>query len=73
MRKNITFSANKDLIEKGRRLAEVRQTTLNNEFELWLESYVRAPEKLTQLAELIKKMDYVSAGNQWNRDELNGR
>lgn len=37
--KNITFSAEEDLIRKARERAAAKQTTLNDEFRKWLENY----------------------------------
>ena len=37
--KNITFSADEHLIEAARRRASSENTTLNEQFRLWLESY----------------------------------
>jgi hypothetical protein len=37
--KNITFSADIDTIAQARGLAQLRGTTLNEEFRLWLQTY----------------------------------
>jgi hypothetical protein len=37
--KNITFSADDSLIAQARGLAQLRGTTLNEEFRLWLQTY----------------------------------
>jgi hypothetical protein len=39
MLKNITFSAEKDLIEKAREKARSEKTTLNVAFRRWLKQY----------------------------------
>ena len=39
--KNITLSAEENLIEAARRRAVSEHTTLNEQFRLWLENYVR--------------------------------
>jgi hypothetical protein len=39
--KNITFSANEALIEAARAQAKAENTTLNEQFRLWLAAYVR--------------------------------
>ena len=39
--KNITLSADANLIEAARRRATEDRTTLNAQFRLWLESYAR--------------------------------
>jgi hypothetical protein len=38
--KNITFSADDDLIAQARGLAQLRGTTLNEEFRIWIASYI---------------------------------
>ncbi|MDD9994991.1 MAG: hypothetical protein OXS35_04480, partial [Dehalococcoidia bacterium] len=38
--KNITLSADGDLMDEARRHASSKNTTLNAEFRLWLEDYV---------------------------------
>ncbi len=73
MLKNITLSAEKDLIEKARRQAEARNTTLNNEFRLWLAQYVEAPRNLDELNELMKGFTYVRAGRKFDREDMNER
>jgi hypothetical protein len=40
--KNITFSADDSLIAQARGLAQLRGTTLNEEFRQWLQSYAAA-------------------------------
>ena len=41
MARNITFSADEALIEAAREAARSENTTLNEQFRLWLESYAR--------------------------------
>lgn len=41
MIKNITFSAEDTLIEEAREVARADNTTLNEQFRLWLEDYAR--------------------------------
>jgi hypothetical protein len=75
--KNITLSADESLIEEARAQARADQTTLNEQFRLWLLSYARQPR--SSAAEgaraLIQGMSqYVSTGGQaFTRDERNER
>jgi hypothetical protein len=58
MLKNITFSAEKALIEKGRAWARAEGTTLNEKFRGWLGDYVREEtRRRTQLARHLKTME----------------
>ena len=41
MTKNITFAADAALIEEAREAARADNTTLNEQFRLWLEQYAR--------------------------------
>ena len=73
MLKNITFSAEENLIRRARELATAKQTTLNDEFRRWLEKYVERPETAEALAELMKHFEYVQPGRSFRRDEMNER
>lgn len=74
LRKNLTLSAPPELIDRARRKAESRKTTLNSEFQIWLAKY---SEEITPSAEeverLLDRMTYFSAGPRPDRDELNSR
>lgn len=70
---NVTFSAEKDLIEQARRLAEAKNTTLNAEFRHWLAQYVEAPQTADELEALMEQLSYARPGNTFNRDEMNDR
>lgn len=73
MLKNITFSAEADLIRKARERAAAKNTTLNEEFRRWLEKYVEHPETAQAFAALMVRFDYVQAGRTFQRDEMNER
>ena len=72
--KNITLSADGNLIEAARRRAVSEQTTLNEQFRLWLKNYVRreqqAAEAMTVMRELQGKL---RVGRKLTRDEMNER
>ncbi len=44
--KNITLSADEDLIEAARQRAAAEHTTLKEQFRLWLENYVRHRQRV---------------------------
>lgn len=73
MLKNITFSANEDLIRKARERAAADKTTLNEAFRLWLEKYAEQVETAQAFVELMDSFGYVQPGRSFSRDEMNER
>jgi sugar/nucleoside kinase (ribokinase family) len=73
MLKNITLSAEEKLIERARKKAESKNTTLNAEFRRWLDQYVDVPQSMEELNEFMKQFDYVKVGRKFTREELNER
>ena len=73
MLKNITFSAEEDLIRRARERAASERTTLNEEFRRWLEKYVERPESAEAFAVLMDQFEYVQPGRSFTREELNER
>ena len=71
--KNITFSAQDDLIRRARERADAEGTTLNEEFRKWLRKYVERPETAEAFDQLMEQFDYVRPGRSFSRDELNER
>ncbi|HHW78886.1 MAG TPA: hypothetical protein GX399_17945 [Xanthomonadaceae bacterium] len=74
MTKNITFSADEALIEEAREVARLNNTTLNEQFRLWLEQYARQ-RRVQQFEALMArtKGQYSSGGRVFTRDERNER
>lgn len=72
--RNITFSAEEEIIEKARHIAESRQRSLNEEFREWLANYVQT-EKSTQLSlrEVIELIPKVTLPKKYTREEMNER
>ena len=54
--KNITLSASEQLIEAARRRALTEHSTLNKQFRLWLEDYVRRPQQASTALETIRAL-----------------
>ena len=73
MLKNITLSAEKALIERARRRAEMRNTTLNSEFRRWLAQYVDIPQTTDDLSDLMARLSYARPEKIFSRDEMNER
>lgn len=74
--KNITFSADEHLIRRARATAQLRHTTLNEEFRAWLEQYAAdgGEELARNFDELMKRLSYVNTGGRkFTRDKMNER
>ena len=73
--KNITMSADENLIEAARTLARAEHTTLNEKFRSWLEAYVRRHERADVAMRLIEELrtEVRTGGRRFTRDELNER
>jgi hypothetical protein len=72
--KNITFSADENLIEQARKVAAEQHTTLNAAFREWLEQFsgrARWLEEYDALMERTRK--YMRVDRKYTRDELNER
>lgn len=73
MLKNITFSADENLIRRARERANADRTTLNEEFRRWLEKYAERPESAEAFVALMGRFAYVAPGRKFQRDEMNER
>jgi hypothetical protein len=70
--KNVTLSADSDLIEKARAVAKAENTTLNAAFREWLASYARK-EAVRAHRALMERLKHIDAGGPYTRDEMNER
>jgi hypothetical protein len=75
MLRNITLSADEQLIARARDKAGAAQTTLNVEFRKWLESYVTAQDDaaVAKFRSVMHQLGGVNAGRSFTRDEMNER
>jgi len=73
MLKNITLSAEEDLIRKARQKAQRERTTLNSTFRRWLRQYVNKSSRKTDFEAFLSSLEYVCPGRRFSRDELNER
>jgi len=73
MRKNITLSAEEELIRKVRDKAKREKTTLNANFRLWLRQYLNRNTKTTDYQVFMDSLEYAKPGRRFSRDELNER
>ncbi len=71
--KNITLSADEDLIAKARERARRERTTLNAEFRRWIEQYARRSALGADYETLMADLRRVRAGRRFSRDEMNER
>jgi len=71
--KNITFSADENLIRKARLKAAKENTTLNQRFREWLERYASPSDIQSEYESILNKLNYTKTGGPFPRDELNER
>lgn len=73
--KNITLSADEELLAAARRRAVSERTTLNEQFRQWLGTYARqerqAEAAMDTIATLRERLD--TKGRRFSRDEMNER
>lgn len=73
MLKNITLSADENLIRKAREKARREKTTLNANFRRWLRQYIGKNTRAYVFNNLMQQLDYANAGKKFTRDQLNER
>ena len=71
--KNITLSADEDLIEQARLVARSQRKTLNTAFREWLVQFTSQAGNVRELDSLMKRLRHVKAGRRFTRDEMNER
>jgi len=71
--KNITFSADEDLISRAREKARSQKTTLNEEFRRWLKQYADRGRISDEIDMVMESMDYAYSGKKFTREDLNER
>jgi hypothetical protein len=72
--KNVTLSADEDLIEKARRRAKSEDTTLNALFRQWLRQYAGNPSITREDVErMVAQASYFRMGRRLTREERNER
>lgn len=75
MLRNITLSADEQLIARAREKAGVAQSTLNAEFRKWLAAYAGAQDDaaVARFRDVMAQLAHVDAGRAFTRDEMNER
>jgi predicted transcriptional regulator len=71
--KNITLSADEDLIERARAIARAQHKTLNAAFREWLAQFTANAGDAQSFDSLMKRMKHIDAGRQFSREEMNER
>jgi hypothetical protein len=71
--KNVTLSADEDLIEQARLVARSQQKTLNAAFREWLVQFTARSGSRREVDALMKRLRHVNAGRHFTRDEMNER
>ncbi len=71
--KNITLSADEQLIEQARLLAKSQHKTLNAMFREWLEQFTGQSGGAQEFDALMKRLKHVQTGRRFSRDEMNER
>lgn len=72
--KNITFSANEDLIEQARITARIQHKTLNVAFREWLVQFTGQSGSAQEYDALMRRLKKrVNSGRKFTRDEMNER
>ncbi len=71
--KNVTLSADEDLIEQARLVARAQHRTLNAAFREWLVQFTAQSGSRQEFDALMKRSRHVKAGRQFTRDEMNER
>ena len=73
MVRNVTLSAEEELIERARLRAAREKTTLNAAFREWLARYAGTETSGQEYRDLMKRLRHVRPGRHFSRDELNER
>ena len=73
--KNITLSADESLIEAARQQARSENTTLNEQFRLWLAEYASRRRSADDAMRLVDEIRTYArtGGRKFTRDEMNER
>jgi len=71
--KNLTLSAEEDLIEKARSIARSQRRTLNAAFREWLLQFTAGEGDVQAFDAAMRNLRHVDAGRIFTRDELNER
>ncbi len=71
--KNVTLSADDDLIEQARQVARSQRRTLNAAFREWLLQFTAQAGNGQEVDALMRRLRHVSSGRRFSRDDMNER
>jgi hypothetical protein len=71
--KNVTLSAEANLLEQARLIARSRNKTLNAAFREWLEQYTAHDGAAQDYSALMESFRHVTSGGHFTRNEMNER
>lgn len=71
--RNVTLSADEDIIERARSVARSQHTTLNAAFREWLIQFTASNGDEQTFDALMNRLSHVDAGRKFSRDEMNAR
>ncbi len=71
--KNVTLSADEELIEQARIIARSQHKTLNSAFREWLVQFTAQAANAREIDSLMRRLKYVKADRHFSRNELNER
>jgi hypothetical protein len=74
MTRSITFTADETLIDEARAIARAENTTLNEQFRLWLEQYARKRRAARAMETVDRLRQYTrTGGRKFSRADMNER
>ena len=72
--KNITLSADEQLITAARQRAAAEHTTLNEQFRRWLKDYVQREQQAAEALAVMRELQgKLRVGRRLTRDQMNER
>jgi hypothetical protein len=71
--KNVTLSADEELIERARLIARSQHKTLNAAFREWLQTFTAQAGDEREFDALMRRLRHIRSGGPYSRDELNER
>jgi len=71
--KNITLSADEELIERARSIARSQHKTLNAAFREWLQTFTEQSGDEREFDGLMRRLRHIRSRGPYSRDEMNER
>ena len=71
--KNVTLSADEDLIEQARQVARFQRRSLNAAFREWLLQFTAQAGNGQEVDAVMRRLRHVNSGRRFSRDEMLGR